>query len=196
MAKVLLVNVGANTANQHRARSPLFDNGSFIYVSFPDAGCRRPYPKEAQPYVSDPVKFRTHLDPDWHNLTYGDCCHNPRARALLGAEVGDILLFWGLLWKNPKKGANIWDSTAKRWCLFGAMRIEVILESHQTITHLTPGQRKRVVENDHMVSKRVEGRPMARFLWCSGQRLLRPTTLAPRVDGFRIASRTGLKLQF
>jgi len=162
MPKVFLVNVGANTADQGRARSPLFNNGSYIYVSFPDAGSRRLYLPEACPYVSDPANLRTHLDPDWHDLTYGDFCHNARARALLSAHLGDILLFWGLLWRVRGKKSSVWESDEKRWCVLGAMRIEACLESKQTLEHLALEQRRRVANNEHMAGSRVEGRPLVR----------------------------------
>lgn len=162
MPNVFLVNVGANTSHGSKARSPLFKDGTFNFVSFPDDGCRRQYPPEVHSFVSDSVNLRTHLDPDWHNLTYGDCCDNRRARALLNAEVGDILLFWGLLWRIPNKNANVLKSSVKTWCLFGAMRVEAILESKQTITHLTPSQKKRVIENEHMAGNSVDGRKFAR----------------------------------
>lgn len=162
MAKIFLVNVGANTADQNRARSPIFPDGSFIYVPFPDSGCRRPYLPEAHPYVADAANLRTHLDPDWQNLTYGDNCFNARARALLKAQIGDVLLFWGLLWRVTDHKNDIWASTAKTWCLIGAMRIEAILESSQTITQLSKSQQQRVLENEHMNGDRVEGRRLVR----------------------------------
>ena len=162
MPRIFLVNVGANTADQNRARSPLFGDGSFIYVSFPDEGCRRPYCPEAHPYVADPLHLRTHLDPDWRNLTYGDCGYNARARALLNTQIDDILLFWGLLWRVPDRSASIWSSSAKVWCLLGAMRVEAILESGQSIAHLTISQQKRVGENEHMARNHVEGRKLVR----------------------------------
>jgi hypothetical protein len=34
MTAVYLINVGANTKDSRRARSPVFGDGSFIYVSF------------------------------------------------------------------------------------------------------------------------------------------------------------------
>jgi hypothetical protein len=48
----------------------------------------------------------THCDPDWGNLTYGDKCSNRRAAALRRVEAGDILLFWGMLWRNDGKTRN------------------------------------------------------------------------------------------
>jgi len=162
MPKIFLVNVGANTADQGRARSPLFDNGSFLYVSFPFDGSGSSYPPEVHPYVSDPAKLRTHLDPDWHNLTYGDFCHNRRARALLSAEVDDILLFWGLLWRVRDKNGDVWQTNERKWCLLGAMRIAAILKSSQAVQHLSGEQQRQVADNEHMRGGRVESRPLVR----------------------------------
>jgi ABC-type branched-subunit amino acid transport system substrate-binding protein len=35
MSKIFLVNVGANTSHASKARSPIFEDGTFVYVSFP-----------------------------------------------------------------------------------------------------------------------------------------------------------------
>jgi len=91
MSKIYLINVGANVGHQSEARSPIFDNGSFEFVSFPDPVRSTPYPAAVRPYLRRGVKT-THPDPDWANLTYGDFCFNQRARALLKVECGDILL--------------------------------------------------------------------------------------------------------
>jgi hypothetical protein len=56
--------------------------------------------------VRDDIKC--HLDPDWDRLTYGDRCANPRAKSLLKAQKGDILLFWALLWKTDY-GGEVFD---------------------------------------------------------------------------------------
>lgn len=162
MPTVFLINVGANTAHRAQARSPLFDDGSFEFVPYPYDGCRRPFSPVLHPYVSDPIRLRAHLDPDWQNLTYGDYCHNRRARALLRAKVNDILLFWGLLWKIRDRNANVWDANEKWWCLLGAIRIEAFLVSGQTVEHLTREQQRRVNNNEHMADARVEDRPLVR----------------------------------
>jgi hypothetical protein len=71
---------------------------------------------------------RTHLDPDWGNLTYGDHCRNPRARALVNVEENDILLFWALLWHNSGMS---WEtfSGSRSWGFIGCMRVREILEA-------------------------------------------------------------------
>ncbi len=71
MAKVYLVNVGANTRHSATARSPVFDDGTFVYVSFPHRGeqGQRPYPREARTFIRNVDPWETHLDPDWKNFT-------------------------------------------------------------------------------------------------------------------------------
>src|SRR5689334_98075 len=99
MSKVYLLNIGANTGHKAKARSPVFGDGSFKFVSYPcsqDEG--RTYPAEMRPFVHG--EESTHLDPDWEALTYGDYCRNPRASALRDAKENDVLLFWALLWEN------------------------------------------------------------------------------------------------
>ena len=73
MSKVYLVNVGANTSHSPIARSPIFNNGQFIFVSFPtrDKRFTRPYSAEVMPFVRRSDIHDTHADPDWQNLTYG-----------------------------------------------------------------------------------------------------------------------------
>jgi hypothetical protein len=131
MSKIYLVNVGANTSHRSIAKSPIFDNGEFKFVSFPtkDRGFR-PYPSEVRPFIRVIDIHHTHLDPDWQNLTYGDKCENRRARALFSVRENDTLLFWALLWHNSGKG---WDNFTdeKCWCLIGALRVQEILEGGQ-----------------------------------------------------------------
>src|SRR5260370_33987033 len=96
MAKVYFINVGANTGDSMKARSPIFDNGKFRFVTFPSKKGRsgeRPYPSENCAFLH-PIHnlYKTHLDPDLENLTYGDYCGNGRARALKRVKVDDILL--------------------------------------------------------------------------------------------------------
>jgi hypothetical protein len=126
------VNVGANTNHRTTARSPIFLNDKFIYISFPHPGepGHRPYPRVARPFTRKIDFQHTHYDPDWPNLTYGDYCGNPRAAALKNAVEGDILLFWGLLWRNT--GRTWHDFTGERgWYLIGALRIGRILDAGQ-----------------------------------------------------------------
>jgi len=106
--------------------------------------------------------MRTHIDPDWDHLTYGDACANPRARALLSVEPSDILLFWALLWQVTDEQADVWASTEKGWYLIGALRVDFILESGQMITRLPNSVQRRVVHNEHMRGRRVESRTHVR----------------------------------
>ncbi|MEI7820256.1 MAG: hypothetical protein WCK55_05000 [Verrucomicrobiota bacterium] len=150
MSKVYLVNVGANTAHSSIARIPVFDDGAFIYVPFPhrDWNGVRPYPREARPFTRNVNVNHTHLDPDWSNLTYGDDLNNPRARALKRVVPGDILLFWGLLWRNHGRSWN--DFNGERgWYLIGALRVDEILEQKQSAADAKPANRKRAAKNVH-----------------------------------------------
>jgi Nucleotide modification associated domain 3 len=150
MSKVYLVNVGANTAHSSIARSPIFDDNAFIYVSFPHRGEHgvRPYPREARPFTRELDFNHTHFDPDWPNLTYGDNLKNPRAQALKKVLPADILLFWGLLWRN--RGRRWDDFTGERgWYFIGALRVEEILKEGQSAADAKPANRKRAAQNVH-----------------------------------------------
>ncbi|MBI1731808.1 MAG: hypothetical protein HYR49_03435 [Gammaproteobacteria bacterium] len=153
MNSVYLVNIGANTSHSAKARSPIFANGSFIYVPFPT---RRPkpgpgYPAEALPFVRSVGRRCTHADPDWEGLSYGDRCSNPRAASLRSVAVGDILLFWGLLWRNV--GADWAGFTRDRgWYLLGALRVEEIAESGQSLQRVSSRNRARAARNAHFLS--------------------------------------------
>lgn len=132
MSKIFLVNVGANLKDQSLARSPIFNDDRFIFVSFPDPDTkyRKPYPPKARPFTRNVGIYNTHADPDWDNLTYGDCPANGRAAALKQAKLRDILLFWALLWRNV---GTSWKDFRKEkgWYLIGALRIAEILSEGQ-----------------------------------------------------------------
>ena len=150
MSKIFLINVGANKSHASIARSPIFPDDQFLYVSFPSSRKRVlvcPYPPEARPYLRLPKAPQTHLDPDWEELTYGDYIRHGRAATLGQAVPGAILLFWGLLWRNL--GAGWQDFTGEYgWYLIGALRIEEILDDGQT-----PGDAKR--SNTERAAKNV-----------------------------------------
>lgn len=154
MSKVFLINVGANTSDTSRARSPIFEDGRFIYVPFSyecrGADGQSEYPKQARPFIRKMQGRSTHCDPDWNNLTYGDNCANRRAAALRRVEVGDIMLFWALLWRNKGK---TWQSfTGQRgWYLIGALRVSDILDQGQTPKDAKSSNRKRAAKNAHLV---------------------------------------------
>ena len=109
--RIYLINVGANSSHESRARSPLFVNNpqqhqsNFLYVPFYCANkpelATKEYPASCQSFLNprhlDGVKRFAHVDPDWENLTYGDCCDEPRGATLKNARVNDIFLFWGAL---------------------------------------------------------------------------------------------------
>ncbi len=159
MCSIYLINVGANTSHSSQARSPIFD-GSFVFVSF----CTNrgednptPYAQEMLPFTS-PHKdnLKTHNDPNWHDLTYGDDCSNRRAAVLKKVIPGDILLFWGLLYHNEcpdwksciaKQGA-CWRHFSsplddyKGWYFLGAMRVEKVVVDKDTLCRLSPEERR------------------------------------------------------
>ena len=151
MSKIFLINVGANKSHTSIARSPIFPGGQFVYISFPSErkrGAACPYPPEARPYLRLSKLCQTHLDPDWRGLTYGDYLRNGRAAALRRAVPGDILLFWGLLWRN--NGRNWADFTGEYgWYFIGALRIAEILDEGQTPADAKPYNTRRAAENVH-----------------------------------------------
>jgi len=129
MPRIFLINVGANSAHRSKARCPIFDDGSFVFVPFPydgDDDGMRPYPTNAWPFTYNLRWHQTHVDPDWPQLTYGDYFLNPRAAALKTVLPSDILLFWSLLWENT--GDNWFHFTKRQsWHLIGALRIDEAL---------------------------------------------------------------------
>lgn len=151
MSAVYLINVGANSSHGGVARSPIFDNGSFVYVSFPTDSVNRTqaYSGLALPFVRNPGACRTHADPDWAQLTYGDYCANPRAGALKRVEPEDILLFWGLLWSN--QGSDWSGFTGERdWYLLGALRVEEVLRGGHPVSSLSQTAQARAALNAHL----------------------------------------------
>lgn len=127
MKSIYLVNVGANTTHQGKARSPIFADGRWHFVSFPTAPGEpsQPYPETVRPYLRGKEINTTHADPCWEDHTYGDECANPRATALKTVRPGDMLLFWGLLWAH--RGGDWHGFTGERgWYLLGVLRVQEI----------------------------------------------------------------------
>lgn len=155
MTGVYLVNVGSNTSHRDRARSPIFDDGSWVFVSFPtsDPESSQGYSCNALPFlrVRDDKPIFTHADPCWDGLSYGDNCSNPRARSLKGVTKGDILLFWGLLWRNNSSG---WQGFTGEhsWYLFGALRVEEIAVPGQSLNQVSERNRPRAGKNAHFIN--------------------------------------------
>jgi Nucleotide modification associated domain 3 len=95
-----LANVGANAS--HRARSPLFSDGSFVLYPIPE-----PYAWSA-PMRRLPDTWgdlAVHVDPDLEGdpPTYGDNCRTAgRAFSLRRAEPGDTIVFVARL--HPRSG--------------------------------------------------------------------------------------------
>src|SRR6516164_4056860 len=92
-----LANVGANTS--HRARSPLYPDGSFALHPIPESRSWSPPMRRLPDVWGDrPV----HLDPDLEGdpPTYGDNCRRAgRAFSLRQASPGDVIVFIARL--NP-----------------------------------------------------------------------------------------------
>lgn len=129
----------------------MFADGSFLFVSFPTKTLSRTqaYSVEASSYIRGVDEWRTHADPDWARMTYGDYCANPRAGALKRANKGDILLFWALLWSNA--GANWEGFTGERsWYLVGALRIDAVLRGGDAVALLPDPLRERASKNAHI----------------------------------------------
>jgi len=159
--RIYLINVGANSSHQSRARSPLFLDGgvrprNFCYVPFyhtaNPALATKDYTDDCIPFLNplhrSAIKPFAHVDPDWENLTYGDCCNEPRARALQRAASDDILLFWGLLYHNLGED---WDAFTSEhgWYLFGSLRIQHVLSADTDVSLLEDRDRERAFKNIH-----------------------------------------------
>jgi hypothetical protein len=187
MSKVYLVNVGANSAHSSTARSPLFEDGSFVFVSFPHPDQRgvRPYPVEARPFVRRIDVHHTHADPDWAHLTYGDCCQSPRARAMKRVVENDVLLFWGLFWVNNGDG---WDAFTgeRRWCLIGALRVREILEAGQRPGDASASRIERARRNVHFYRGELDPENRV-FIGCT-----RYSRLFPVAIDLEVGKRSGL----
>lgn len=157
MAAVYLVNVGSNMSHRNQARSPIFDGGSWVFVSYPlsDAESSQGYSCNALPFVRirDNSPLYTHADPCWNGLSYGDNCANPRALSLKRVSKGDILLFWGLLWLN---NGRCWqDFTGEHgWYLLGALRVEEIAVPGQSLHQISEINRPRAEKNAHFINGR------------------------------------------
>lgn len=160
MAKIYLINVGANTSHRGTARSPIFRDETWIYVPFPQDKSNKegqPFPEETLRFVRDGRSTKCHPDPDWEWLTYGDNCKGLRGRDLLKAQKGDILLFWALLWRTDY-GACIFKShdSDRGWYLIGALRVESVLESGQKMEVLPPDICQRAGRNAHVYEGQVK----------------------------------------
>ena len=122
-----LANVGVNAG--HSARSPLFDDGTFVVVPIP----------EAEPWRAPMLRLRdvahlpphaprrwsgraVHLDPDLTSAvpTYGDNCRRAgRAFSLRRAGPGDVIVFLARL--HPSRAAA-------GFYLVGSLEVEDVLE--------------------------------------------------------------------
>lgn len=160
MSKIFLLNIGANLQHQRNARSPIFDDGSFVYVPFslPGEVGTYPYPSDAWNFTNGLEWYETHADPDWEHLTYGDNFYGGRGANLRFAEPGDILLFWSLLWHNV--GDSWIDFTGKyEWYLIGAIRIgEILSNGDRSQDASTPKNRERAYLNAHFGKERLLGK--------------------------------------
>ena len=159
MAKIYLINVGANTGHGGKARSPIFPNDTWIYVPFPRKHSTKEgqrFPGLTKDFVRVGLGTKCHLDPDWEGLTYGDCCKKPRAASLLKVQKGDTLLFWALLWRKDR-GVSIFKSRDKGWYLIGALHVESILKDGER-TNTLPRAARRADQNAHVYEGQVKRR--------------------------------------
>lgn len=121
-----LANVGVNAG--HAARSPLFDDGSFVVLPIPEPDrWRTPMLR-----LGDVAELRSHapstwlqravhLDPDLASTvpTYGDNCRRAgRAFSLRVAAPGDVIVFLARL--HPSGGAP-------RFYLVGSLEVDDVL---------------------------------------------------------------------
>lgn len=153
MTSIYLINVGANMMHKDKARSPVFEDGRWHYVSFP-ASADEPsqeYPGHVSCYLQSEDVKSTHADPSWADCTYGDNCSNPRAGALKKVQRGDILLFWGLLWRH--RGQDDWHGfTGERgWYLFGSFRVQEIVRPEQSVQSVRMENQDRARRNAHFM---------------------------------------------
>jgi len=151
MAKIFLINVGANRQHEGEARSPLFPDSSWAYVPFPHRKGKdgEDFPLSIRPYIRKCDGVKCHLDPDWDCLTYGDSCVEPRGRGLLKAQTDDILLFWGLLWRIEEND-SVFESHERAWCLIGVIRVQHILTNVEKVSSLPDDIRRRAAHNSHV----------------------------------------------
>lgn len=162
---IYMINVGVNTGQYSRARSPIFNAAprntpNFIYVPFystnPDETVCK-YPDECLPFLNPKyatdVSGRAHADPDWNNCTYGDNCNNPRGAALRNVSNGDILLFWGLLCDSTNGGWSGFKDDQKGWYLLGVLRVEKKFCAGCDLAKVSPKVRKRALKNVHFRGK-------------------------------------------
>jgi hypothetical protein len=157
MAKIYLINVGANTSDSNRARSPIFQDGKWIYVPFIHKSGKpgENFPPATKQYTSKCEGIKCHLDPDWEHLTYGDCLDEPRSKALTKVQKNEILLFWALLWRTNQSD-SVFESKEKGWYLIGAVRVEYALKSSEQIQALAPSIRDRALLNAHVEDGRIK----------------------------------------
>jgi hypothetical protein len=167
LPSVYLINVGVNTAQYSRARSPIFaevasGNPQFIYVPFYSHDNRTAvctYSAKCIPflnpkYIAD-ICDRAHADPDWEKFTYGDnCLTQLRGRALQRVNHGEILLFWGLLCDNTNGQWSGFSVDRRGWYLLGVLRVQAKLNADSTLDDLSPDVRERARSNIHF-----RGRP-------------------------------------
>jgi hypothetical protein len=123
---VFLANVGVNSS--HAARSPLFEDGTFLFVPIPEAIEWRPPMVRVDDleaigtYVPPSWRQRAvHLDPDLISPTptYGDNCRRAgRAFSLRRAAPGDLIVFLARLHSMDK---------AAGFYLVGCLEIEDVL---------------------------------------------------------------------
>ena len=121
-----LANVGVNAG--HAARSPLFDDGSFVLLPIPESDrWRKPMLRLGDVALLRPHaptawhRRAVHLDPDLISAvpTYGDNCRRAgRAFSLRSAAPGDVIVFLARL--HP-------SHDAARFYLVGALEVEDIL---------------------------------------------------------------------
>ena len=117
--RIYLANVGSNS--KHAAFSPIFDDGTFEFVSIPVDWDEQDWPgavryRDLRSY-HDPGRdllqfvppkshdWPCHNDPEFGTFTYGNSSDNPSSVALTRMREGDVLLFLARLesWADGKR---------------------------------------------------------------------------------------------
>lgn len=160
--KLAVVNVGVNSndARKHQLRSPIFPDGSFEFVTIlesarfqnvttiPNYGDLPSWTGRRRglaDFLPESLRGeRTHHDPDFEHLTYGDV-QSARGASLKQAVPGDQLWFLARLWES--------DGTAllgpSRFYFVGYLEVEANLFFENGQGEYPPTLRTRLQANAH-----------------------------------------------
>jgi len=158
MSKVYLVNVGANMNHASIGAKPDLRQRSFRFRPLPPSGQTRQatiLEERVAIRADTPAPTTRIFDPDWHNLTYGDCCGTRRARALCSVvENGHSSVLGAALADTGKT----WDTFTdrRRWCLIGALRVREVLHGGQRPKDAKRSRVERARQNVHFYASKLD----------------------------------------